>query len=370
METSSGNKVTAVNHKIDYDKTMETARKQFFCCARKTHDPESCEEGCQFVIREQLKRNNGQWPPTKYPKGTFLSLPRNVEPPLTCYYGPCTLKSLASQTSPYYRNSVITESSAWSDSDDESYYYELPKWLVGRNPKHEVPRDFMKGTTACKEATEGHSPLWWLAPAKVIEAGKSAEDLSEEIFKEHESLDCDVDSERESITAARLGELGSSKMRSSSKRDDYSDEDELDAKEMKKLESLPELTDHRNSCLVRLHKLMKATTMKCPTRVAGPNPNYEVPSDFMKGTTATEGHLQKAQKYGLTTAKVVEAGNSAEDLSEEICKENESSDCDVDSERERESIIASPLGKIGSRPSSKSNNYSETSITFITSITY
>lgn len=29
--------------------------------------------------------------------------------------------------------------------------------------------------------------------------------------------------------------LGSSKMRSSSKRDDYSDEDELDAKEMKKL---------------------------------------------------------------------------------------------------------------------------------------
>ncbi|KAI3910213.1 hypothetical protein MKW92_036644, partial [Papaver armeniacum] len=77
--------------------------------------------------------NNDQWRPTKYPKGTFLSLPRFVEPPLTCYYGPLTLKSLASQTSPYYRNSVITENPAWSDFDDESYYYELPKWLAGES---------------------------------------------------------------------------------------------------------------------------------------------------------------------------------------------------------------------------------------------
>ncbi|KAI3910214.1 hypothetical protein MKW92_036645, partial [Papaver armeniacum] len=299
MATSSGNKVTAVNHKIDYDKTMETARKEFFGCARKTHDPESCEEGCQFVIREQLKRNNDQWQPTKYPKGTFLSLPRIVEPPLTCYYGPLTLKSLASQTSPYYRNSVITESPAWSDFDDESYYYELPKWLAGRKPKHEVPRDFMKGTTACKEATEaGHSPLWWLAPAKVIEAGKSAEDLSEEISKEHE--------------------IGSSKTSSSCKRDDYSAEDELDAKEMMK-------------------------------RVVSRNPNHEVPSDFMKGTTACKeateaGHLEEARLWWLAPAKVIEAGKSAEDLSEEISKEHGSLDLDVDSERE--SATAARLGEI------------------------
>lgn len=165
------------------------------------------EEGCQFVMLEQQWRNNRQWPPTKYPKGTFLSLAGYIEP--LSFYEDLTLKRLASQDGPEkyssgpdlclegsskspYRNSLIAETPAWLDYiTDEGHYNEVPTRVAGPNPNYAVPSDFMEGTTATEVIYKK------LTAAKAVEAGKSAKDLSEEIRKENESSDCDVDSERE-----------------------------------------------------------------------------------------------------------------------------------------------------------------------------
>lgn len=152
--------------------------KQFLYCS--TSFEYLCEERCTISVKFLFScclqfihitisgtfnhRNNRQWPPTKYPKGTFLSLAGYIEP--LSFYEDLTLKRLASQDGPEkyssgpdlclegsskspYRNSLIAETPAWLDYiTDEGHYNEVPTRVAGPNPNYEVPSDFIEGTTA------------------------------------------------------------------------------------------------------------------------------------------------------------------------------------------------------------------------------